>query len=159
MDFFLTERGGTPPPPSRTAGSKKPNGKKLTERGGTPPPPSRTNSVTGVFETFPYWCWFDWTRPIVAKDSWTIVFANVIKRLKHFTDDFLPLFYQIFLAKSISEKFSFKCLSISLQHISTWFWKARYSEKFLLRCLSWTHPWRSCFLINSFQYQLVFNMS
>ena len=52
MDFFLTERGGTPPPPSRTAGSKKPNGKKLTERGGTPPP-SRTISVTGVFETFP----------------------------------------------------------------------------------------------------------
>ena len=25
-------------PPSRTVGSKKPNGKKLTERGGTPPP-------------------------------------------------------------------------------------------------------------------------
>ena len=54
IDFFLTERGGTPPPPSRTAGSKKPNGKKLTERGGPPPPPSRTISVTGVFETSPY---------------------------------------------------------------------------------------------------------
>ena len=53
MDFFLTERGGTPPP-SRTAGSKKPNGKKLAERGGTPPP-SQTISVTGVFETFPYY--------------------------------------------------------------------------------------------------------
>ena len=35
MDFFLTERGGTPPP--RTVGSRKPNGKKLTEKGGTPP--------------------------------------------------------------------------------------------------------------------------
>ena len=36
--FFLIGKGGYPPPPSRTAGSKKPNGKKLTERGGTPPP-------------------------------------------------------------------------------------------------------------------------
>ena len=34
MDFFLTERGVPPPP--RTVGSRKPNGKKLTEKGGTP---------------------------------------------------------------------------------------------------------------------------
>ena len=31
MDFFLTEKGGTSPPPPRTVGSRKPNGKKLTE--------------------------------------------------------------------------------------------------------------------------------
>ena len=36
--FFLNGKGGYSPPPSRTVGSKKPNGKKLTERGGTPPP-------------------------------------------------------------------------------------------------------------------------
>ena len=37
--FFLNGKGGYPPspPPPRTVGSRKPNGKKLTEKGGTPP--------------------------------------------------------------------------------------------------------------------------
>ena len=55
-DFFLTEKGGTPSPPSRKAAGQKVNGKKLAEKGGTPSPPllSRKFSVTRVLEHFLY---------------------------------------------------------------------------------------------------------
>ena len=49
VDFFLMERGGYSTLPLTDG----PLPKKLTERGGTPLPPSRTISGTRIIEPFP----------------------------------------------------------------------------------------------------------